>query len=339
MKNIFFLMAISLLFALTSCNEEDTPKNYWQSNDLKKLQLKGKVRTILDGYYECTFEFDNKGRIVKVSENDDAKSLTDNKKKKASIFAPAMKFSKNSRAANSLPISRSNSTWYELFKYNSAGQLVAFEVNDYGDKYYAAFEYGKHGAFAPFENEISEVFEEFYLYDFKKNLTKIKYTVEEYPNDIYTYTIGVSGNDMKIYAYEAEYEDGELDIYRDTTHITLNSAKFPAKIKYDNDYTVNFSYYDNNMLKEIKNSYVTTTFIKDDDYLLIEKIGANNGNWSETYTYNEKKELIKVVDGDYITEYTYSDYDDHGNYLKWTAKETSPWYNEENTYTRVITYY
>ena len=252
-------MAISLLFALTSCNNENNePKNYWQSSDLKKLQLKGKVRTISSEAYYGIYEFDNKGRIIKFEEtdfdNENSKSLTDEKKRTGSIFAPAI--NNRSRAANNLPDSRKTRRVYmETYRYNSAGQLISVTLTNGTSEYHVNYKYGKHGAYVPFEN-VSYLLGN--SYDFKKDLATICYTDSEYPNESYTDSVSVSGNKMTIYKYNVECDySGECEIYKDTIDITLNSAKFPNKIEYDEYDIVELSYYDNNMLKEIKRSYGT----------------------------------------------------------------------------------
>ena len=333
MKNIFFLMAISLLFALTSCdNENNEPKSYWQSSDLKKLQLKGKVKTISGSGIYGVYEFDNKGRVSKYSYApmwlNDKSSLTDEKKEKGSIFTPVI--NSRSRAARDLAPTGEYEI-VETYKYDSSGQLIAIETNGSDFKTLMSYEYGKHGAYVPYTtaNIIT-------AYDFKKNLSKGRYTYS--PNSYDSDSIVVSGNTMTIYSYGSfkNHDEDQAIIYKDTTHITLNSAKYPAKIEYDKDNIAEFSYYDNNMLKEIKRSYGTRTFLKDDDYLLIEKAVYDNGP-TITYIYNEKKDLIKEVSQYWTTEYIYTadSYDENGNWIK-RIINGSDYIHEE---TRVITYY
>ena len=177
MKNIF-LSAITCFFQLllvfASCGDEDgkkeqnEPKNYWESNDLRKLQLKGKVRIFSSCVIDGTLEFDNKGRITRYTKGDGSicfyqRSLTDKETSIGSAEKDEIRTARN--------ISFTENKYIETYQYNSSDQLVFAEINNYGTIRYASFEYSDHEAYVPYN--ISKLRSH---RNYRKNLLKVRFS-------------------------------------------------------------------------------------------------------------------------------------------------------------------
>ena len=340
MKNIFLSAIAILLLVFASCgdendkNEQTESKNYWESNDLRKLQLKGKVRIFSSCAIDGTLEFDNKGRITKYTKGDGSicfyqRSLTDEE----SLIADAKK--NETRAARDVPSTEGKYT--ETYQYNSSGQLVSAEINNYGTIRYASLEYSEHEAYVPYNILKLRAYT-----NFRKNLSKVRFSYKDFPNDYDLDSVAISGDKMTIYSYSVTTDQlGKFEkTHKDTTHITLNDAKYPIKVE-KNGIEDRYEYYDNNMLK--KSSYEdykysmwsSTTYIKDDEYLLPESWWTGLGK--TTYIYNDKKDLIK----EYIQEYIYTadSYDENDNWIKRTVRWPDHPVDFDTTDSRVILYY
>ena len=313
MKKIILLTTIALFCILAACDDEPkVPKiPYFQSNDLCKMQLKGKVKSITIN--NSTYEFDRKGRLSM-----------------ASIIL------------SSCVVNYCYPVGFRAdYTYHTSGKLASITTDDSNAILY---EYDNHGVYVP--DRLSDIYPGFfpfqdffpeYLY-FNRNL-KTTYSTNKL--SFYRDSIAVSGKDMVIYR----------NYGYDTVYITLNSAKYPEKYNFKYD-EITYSYYANNMPKEIicTNELYSTkqisTYKPDDIYLLIERdLYLDVHESITTYTYNEKKDLIKrekkSSTGDVdITDYIYDEYDDADNWIKRTIIfERSGGTSSFKSEAREITYY
>ena len=348
MKNSILLTIVLFLFA--ACEKEDKSNSYWQSNDLKKMQLKGNVKSVEYpdecGGYEL-LEFDTKGRISKLTSYDvycSHSAVFENKgnidfrdkkepQSKIALFAPSYKMESRSTEA----VSARNDAFHSVitFHYNSAGQLTSYD--EPADQESETFQYGNHGAHVPSLIDLRLL-----QFEFKKNLSVAKWSTtslgyEEFRKD----SVIVSGNEMKICT---SYDSG----YRDTTYIKLNSAKYPVSLE-GGGLKAEYSYYSNNMLKKMTvRTYIyegerTYYYKSDNEYLLLER--EESREFVTVYLYNENKDLLSEEETFYgkpygKIEYSY-EYDQKGNWIKRMTKETSPESSDiyEETETRTIVYY
>ncbi len=307
-KITFGLVILSGLF-LMSCdpdntNGNDTNKNYWERSAWTHLQLKGKVKSV--------------------------KEVTD---EEGSYFQTV--FGENGEILETINSYKGETPSTANFEYNSAGQLIKDEYNTYA--------YGTHGKYVPKGT--------FHIN--KEGLVKNLAGVNDGSP-----LLKFEGNDLLV-IWTGERED---------TIVVKYTGKYPTKI---NDVTtpgiewgeyMNATYQDNGMFKVFEEGFFSTgdnpyidsrkNYYKEDkEFLLLDKIERTytssnseyNGTTVTQYTYNDKKDLIKVEDLDQegqvvSTETCEYEYDARGNWTKKTEKYS--WNTEEAYVTnRVIEYF
>ena len=322
MKKILLFTTIASLFLMWACSDEPSKgnPNFWKSNDLRKMQLRGNVRKVIYTGTDKTlseqriYEFDAKGNIVK--------------------FLLSLLYSDGKTGVLT-----------EDYQYNSAGQLASI-TSSMG--VVCSFNYGNHGIFVPV-NDILFILG----YGFVSMPNLFEYDLASISTSVdgreHSWDFSVSGNTMTFY-----YEKYSV---ADTLTITLNGSKYPLKgIDSKGREILSYSYYANNMLK-LKRVVVyeedkedeegkiigdeTINYIADDDYLFPSKteeykidtdsVGSNpRPVWIfYNYQYNDYKD-ISVIDYINLTvqssEYIYNEFDENGN---WTDRIIANTYSSQ----------
>ncbi|GAB1414692.1 hypothetical protein MASR2M117_00980 [Paludibacter sp.] len=307
-RSIYLLIILSGLF-LISCDPDEIngdSKNYWETNAWVRLQLKGKVKSV--------------------------KAITDYEEKTTNFNDNGVITSILSKYQQ-----ETNTTTYE---YNSSGQVI----NDG----YQTFEYGTHGKYIPRGAfHIREV-------GLVKNLTAIV-------TDNGRTSFKFDGNKLLVISSYGTNIDTAYVQYDGNYPVKINDPSAP-NVQWD-DYMTS-TYFNNGMFKVFEEGFFSTSkdnpyrdsrkhyYKEDNEYLLLDKIVRSYNSSTEqridteTYTYNDKKDVTKIEekdkDGKVIRTETYSyEYDTKGN---WTKKTVSSLYDGQtepyiNITTREISYY
>ncbi|MDD3079871.1 MAG: hypothetical protein PHH37_12325 [Paludibacter sp.] len=315
-KQFIFSILIIIGLISVSCsgndpdNQNGNETNYWETNALVRLQLKGKVKSVKTIYEQnvnySQINFNEAGQIATETYTYE---------------------------------SQENTTTYN---YNSSGQLVGL-----GDAEYTYDTHGKYIPFTPFHvNETGLVPNLKAMIQQEGSRTDYVFNGDQL-QIIYTYT-----------NYENETE-------KDTSFFTY-SGKYPVEFREVIDNWGEFmkaSYAENGMFKVYEEGFFGTgeyvytdtrkfTYKTDDEYLLIDQeeqtYDADGTEYDykyiTTYTYNDKKDIIKTETVDKTetvtetVEYTY-EYDSQNNWTKRTEKYTYGENVNESEITREITYF
>ncbi len=293
LKKIAFGMVIFSGLLFMSCDPEeinekkDEPlKNYWERTAWNYLQLKGRVKSIKETDNENSYDF-------------------------------KITFGEDGRILKTESSSQNQEPYVINFEYNRSGQLIKDEQSTY--------KYGTHGKYIP--RKTSHMHEAGLV----KNLVSMNDNSPLFKFE----------GDNLLMIWEGEYAD--------TTTIQY-TGKYPTKIGDVNDQNVesgffmNASYQPNGIFKIYEEGFFSTGenwhidsrkyhYKEDDEFMLLDKEVISNTtsnpdhnfSYVTQYTYNEKKDLIKVEefnpDGSLESTETYEyKYDAKGNWIKSTYK-------------------
>lgn len=302
------LLALSIGF-LTSCDTEGVDgdiSNYWSSNALTKLQLKGSVHTMTmndDGQTVYTFNTDGNltSKVQTGSSYSNSYTYTYEDGKMISETSTYSSSTSSSQRA-----SQTSTTFYE---YENTGKYVPrgpFHI----------YEMGLVPALSAIIFPSSRTDFEFHGSDLW----------------IISSSNGVA-NDTTIVRYNDKYPSSSGNTWSYVNNMTYASNGM-------------FLTYDEGFFGPNYDDKRAYTFLPDDKYLLIKKMvntytGTNNTVNTTNYTYNDKKDILEQSSEEWTTQWTDYDYDTAGN---WTSRKTrystgeSTW-SEYRTETRSFTYY
>ncbi|MDD5185135.1 MAG: hypothetical protein PHS84_07740 [Paludibacter sp.] len=310
MKSTIFIAGFIFLgFLLSSCdpstNIDNSITNYWERNALTRLQLKGKVKTLTTDNGSRTTQFNETGFITSITNTDGVYSSV------------------------------------ATYTYTANGQLstiVTVNINPTSGNATSTqnFEYDTHGKYIP--GSVMHMYE--------TGLTpNLKAQISEWGRTDYVF----NGDNLLIISTS----QSAVGVTKDTAIVKF-SGKYPAGSTTDWSFAKDITYADNGMFltytegfhgPEYTNSRIYK-YKADDEFLLLESVnyidvyGTQTTTSTQTFTYNDHKNLIKKVDGEGVQDYSDYVYDAQGN---WTSRTYSYQYpgsqTTSSTETRTIVYW
>jgi hypothetical protein len=285
MKKIFFSTSFIFVIFLCSCNSDvvnNSSKNYWEQNAWVRMQLKGKVKTLTVNDISGT-------KVIQFYENGLISTETNTGTGYSSVSTNT--YSSDGQLAKTVTVSSNQGS------ASTTGTVT--------------YEYASHGRYIPAYA--------MHMYDIGLTLN-LKAVINDWGRTDYTF----NGDNLYIIT------SNTVSSVKDTSIIKF-SGKYPESITTSWSFGRNISYADNGMFKTYTEGFYGTgyeesrayVFKTDEEYLLKESVtsvntlGTATTTSVQTYTYNDKKDLIKIVEGENVEEYINYVYDTSGN---WTSR-------------------
>ncbi len=288
MKTKFFILVlVALAFTFSSCDpttDDNATKNYWEQNSLVRLQLKGKVKTVTEvGYDTETTQFNENGFITSMSQTGTGYS--------------------NVTTYTYLATGELNKTVTVSTGSNSSTNTTTYEYDTHG-KYVASF--AMHLYEAGLVPNLKAIINTGYRMDYK-----------------------FEGDNLLIISTNT------VQNFKDTSIIKY-SGKYPVSASDEMHFMQDITYADNGMFKTYTEGFTGPNyrdsriykFNTDAEYQLKESVsyvtvqGVETRTESEAFTYNDKKDLTKIVLGTTgVTNIVY-EYDSQNNWTKRTSTST-----------------
>ena len=303
MKTKFFILGlVAIAFTFSSCDpttDENSTKNYWEQNSLVRLQLKGKVKTVTETSYDTEVtQFNENGFITSMSQTGTGYSSST-----TYTYLATGELNKTvTVSTNTTSPSTTNTTTYE---YDTHGKYVA--------------SFAMHLYEAGLVPNLKAIINTGYRMDYK-----------------------FEGDNLLIISTNT------VENFKDTSIIKY-SGKYPVSASDEMHFMKDITYADNGMFKTYTEGFTGPnyrdsriyTFKTDAEYQLKESVsyvslqGVDTRTESETFTYNDKKDLIKIQRGTAnVTNIVY-EYDSQNNWTKRTS--TSTYENSTEPYVELIT--
>lgn len=328
------------MMSMTSCETTDdngdgdgdgNSSNYWESNALRRMQLRGNVKTLVEGNW--TVQFNDKGNMT--SEIEDSEwGVTEDTYTYDSNGRPTSQTSINGYSQDFGPRFLRRNLKTADTQQPALRQAAAQTVT-------TTYTYGTHGKYVPiFAFHLLETG----LYPNLTAITRTDGTSVEYKFEgdsllmintyVYTYEDGTeSEKDTTVFHYEGKYptrSQTEWSFMKDLTYFA--DGRFATYTEGHQGSGI----YSPRVYSMMENSpYILTETIVQSNYF----DNKLNNTYTTTFTYNEHGDVVSMVEDEYQEEYTYT-YDDQNNWIVRTNRyKNGPAWMEGNTIERTITYY
>lgn len=324
------------LMSMTSCETTDdngdgdgdgTSSNYWESNALRRMQLRGNVKTLVEGNW--TVQFNDKGNMVSKIENSEWGVIED-----------TYTYDSNGRLTSQTSINGHSQVFGPRFLSRNLKTADTQQptLRRADEAVTTTYTYGTHGKYVPiFAFHLLETG----LYPNLTAITRTNGTSIEYKFE--------GDSLLMVNTYVNTYEDG-TESEKDTT-VFHYEGKYPTRSQTEWSFMKDLTYFADGRFATYTEGHQgpgnysarVYSMMENSPYILTETITYYDNvlerSDTATFTYNEHGDVISMVEGEYQEEYTYT-YDDQNNWIVCTKRyKNGPEWTEVNTIERTITYY